>query len=57
MKAGASAIPRRLLGSMAVAGLPMIDTAGRPGSRRAKIGFPHPRALGGVLMHVVERPD
>ena len=57
MKAGASAMPRRLLGSMAAAGLPMIDTAGRPGSRRAQIGFPHPRALGGVLMHVVQRPD
>jgi catechol 2,3-dioxygenase-like lactoylglutathione lyase family enzyme len=47
----------RLLGSMAAAGLPMIDTKGRPGSRRALIGFPHPKALGGVLMHVVQRPD
>ncbi len=37
--------------------LPMIDTRGRPGSRRALIGFPHPRALGGVLMHLVQRPD
>jgi methylmalonyl-CoA/ethylmalonyl-CoA epimerase len=46
-----------LLGSMAAAGLPMIDTRGRPGSRRALIGFPHPRALGGVLMHGVQRPD
>ena len=45
-----------LLGSMAAAGLPMIDTRGRPGSRRALIGFPHPRALGGVLMHLVQRP-
>lgn len=44
-----------LLGGMAGAGLPMIDTKGRPGSRRALIGFPHPRALGGVLMHVVQR--
>ena len=47
----------QLLGSMATAGLPMIDTRGRPGSRRALIGFPHPKALGGVLMHVVQRPD
>ena len=38
------------------AGLPMIDTRGRPGSRRALIGFVHPKALGGVLMHIVERP-
>jgi len=46
----------KLLGSMAAAGLPMIDTKGRPGSRRALIGFPHPKALGGVLMHIVQRP-
>jgi catechol 2,3-dioxygenase-like lactoylglutathione lyase family enzyme len=44
-----------VLGGMAAAGLPMIDTKARPGSRRALIGFPHPRALGGVLMHVVQR--
>jgi catechol 2,3-dioxygenase-like lactoylglutathione lyase family enzyme len=44
-----------LLGGLAAAGLPMIDTKARPGSRRALIGFPHPRALGGVLMHVVQR--
>lgn len=44
-----------MLGSMAQAGLPMIDTRGRPGSRRALIGFPHPNALGGVLMHLVQR--
>jgi hypothetical protein len=44
-----------LLGGMAAEGLPMIDVKGRPGSRRALIGFPHPRALGGVLMHVVQR--
>lgn len=46
-----------VLRSMAHAGLPMIDTKGRPGSRRALIGFPHPKALGGVLMHLVQRPD
>lgn len=45
-----------ILGSMAAAGLPMIDSKGRPGSRRALIGFPNPKALGGVLMHVVQRP-
>ncbi len=45
-----------VLQSMAQAGLPMIDTKGRPGSRRALIGFPHPRALGGVLLHLVQRP-
>jgi hypothetical protein len=29
--------------------------AGRPGSRRALIGFIHPSALGGVLVHFVQR--
>jgi len=43
------------LSTMAGAGLPMIDVKGRPGSRRALIGFPHPSALGGVLMHLVQR--
>jgi methylmalonyl-CoA/ethylmalonyl-CoA epimerase len=43
------------LGAMAKAGLEMIDTRGRPGSRRALIGFAHPRTLGGVLMHLVQR--
>ena len=43
------------LESMARAGLPMIDIKGRPGSRRALIGFPHPKALGGILMHLVQR--
>ena len=40
---------------MAGAGLPMIDLKGLPGSRRALIGFPHPKALGGILMHLVQR--
>ena len=39
------------------AGLRMIDLVGRPGSRRAMIGFVHPSSLGGILMHLVERPD
>jgi methylmalonyl-CoA/ethylmalonyl-CoA epimerase len=36
-------------------GLSLIDTQGRPGSRRARIGFIHPRALSGLLVHLVER--
>jgi len=43
------------LASMARAGLQMIDVKGRPGSRRAQIGFAHPKALGGILMHLVQR--
>ncbi len=38
------------------AGIPLIDQVGRPGSRRALIGFIHTKGLGGVLLHVVERP-
>lgn len=46
-----------VLGTLAEAGLRMIDRTGRPGSRRARIGFVHPAALGGVLLHFVERQD
>ena len=34
-----------------------IDRVGRPGSRRARIGFIHPSALGGLLLHFVERDE
>lgn len=40
---------------LAGAGAQVIDQVGRPGSRRARIGFVHPRSTGGVLMHLVER--
>ena len=33
----------------------LIDTIGREGSRRALIGFIHPAATGGVLIHFVQR--
>ena len=39
------------------AGHRMIDLAGRPGSRRAQIGFIHPASLGGVLGHFVQREE
>lgn len=38
-------------------GVRLIDRRGRPGSRRGRIGFFHPDAFGGVLFHLVERPD
>jgi catechol 2,3-dioxygenase-like lactoylglutathione lyase family enzyme len=44
-----------LLAHCAREGLEVIDAVGRPGSRRARIGFIHPRALGGLLLHFVER--
>jgi methylmalonyl-CoA/ethylmalonyl-CoA epimerase len=46
-----------LLPRLAAAGCRMIDLAGRPGSRRARIGFMHPSSLGGILLHFVERED
>ncbi len=45
----------RTLARLADRGRRMIDPVGRPGSRRARIGFVHPAALGGVLLHFVER--
>jgi len=36
-------------------GFATIDRVGRPGSRRARIGFVQPGALGGVLLHFVQR--
>lgn len=39
------------------AGCRMIDERGRPGSRRALIGFIHPSALGGFLIHFDEREE
>jgi catechol 2,3-dioxygenase-like lactoylglutathione lyase family enzyme len=38
-------------------GLDVIDPLGRPGSRAARIGFIHPRSLGGILLHLVERTE
>ena len=46
-----------LLASMAASGIQVIDAKGRPGGRRSLIGFIHPGSTGGVLMHVVQRPD
>ena len=43
------------LASLAAAGHRVIDRIGRPGSRRARIGFVHPQSLGGALVHLVQR--
>jgi catechol 2,3-dioxygenase-like lactoylglutathione lyase family enzyme len=45
----------RTLAHLRAAGVPLIDHKGRPGSRRARIGFCHPEGMGGVLIHAVER--
>jgi catechol 2,3-dioxygenase-like lactoylglutathione lyase family enzyme len=44
------------LGRLARAGYELIDPVGRPGSRRARIAFLARKSLGGVLVHLVERP-
>ncbi len=46
-----------LLANLENAGHTLIDTVGRPGSRRAKIGFIHPASLGGLLVHLVQREE
>lgn len=45
----------RAIATLTQVGHSMIDPAGRPGSRRAKIGFIHPSSLGGLLVHLVQR--
>jgi len=45
------------LASLERAGYGLIDRVGRPGSRRALIGFIHPKSLCGVLMHLVQRDE
>lgn len=45
------------LAKIKAAGHRTIDTVGRPGSRRALIGFMHPTMIGGVLMHFVAREE
>lgn len=44
------------LETLAQAGHTLIDTVGRPGSRRSHIAFIHPKNLHGMLIHLVERP-
>ncbi len=43
------------LAALGRAGHALIDPVGRPGSRRALIGFIHPRSLYGLLVHLVQR--
>lgn len=43
------------LSSLRDIGVDLIDQKGRPGSRRARIGFIHPKSIGGMLIHLVER--
>ena len=45
------------LAHLAEAGHAVIDRVGRPGGRRSRIGFIHPRSTGGVLLHLVQRDE
>jgi methylmalonyl-CoA epimerase len=45
------------LAHLGARGCRLIDLKGRPGSRQALIGFVHPAAFGGVLMHFVQREE
>jgi methylmalonyl-CoA epimerase len=38
-------------------GVPMLDDAPRPGASGSRVAFLHPRAAGGVLVELVEKPD
>ena len=46
-----------LLADLDRAGYTLVDTIGRPGSRRSRIAFIHPSGLGGFLMHLVQREE
>ena len=42
------------LGSLAAAGLELIDSEARVGIRQSRVAFLHPRSTGGVLTEIVE---
>jgi methylmalonyl-CoA epimerase len=45
----------KALAAAETAGCELIDRVGRPGGRRSQIAFLHPRGMGGVLFHFVQR--
>jgi len=45
-----------VLERLSARGAPMLDRAPRPGAEGTRIAFLHPRATGGVLVELVERP-
>lgn len=44
------------LARLGAAGYRLIDTVGRPGARGRRVGFVHPKAVGGTLVEFVEGP-
>jgi len=47
----------RGIGGLTDAGVGLIDTVGRPGSRRSLIAFADRLATGGLVLHLVQRED
>jgi methylmalonyl-CoA/ethylmalonyl-CoA epimerase len=45
-----------VLERLAARGAPMLDRAPRPGAEGSRVAFLHPKATGGVLVELVERP-
>ncbi|MBM3259848.1 MAG: methylmalonyl-CoA epimerase [Candidatus Sericytochromatia bacterium] len=45
------------LDHLASAGVRLIDAVPRTGAEGARIGFVHPKATGGILLEVSERPE
>ena len=43
------------LARLTAAGVPLIDTAPRPGARGHRVAFLHPKAMGGTLVELVQR--
>jgi methylmalonyl-CoA/ethylmalonyl-CoA epimerase len=45
------------LAHLGAQGVRLIDTEARPGGRRTRIAFVHPKDLAGTLIELVELPD
>ncbi len=46
-----------LIDRLEAGGVPLLDGAPRPGAAGTKVAFLHPRAAGGVLVELVEKPE
>lgn len=46
-----------VLERLRASGAPMLDVASRPGAEGSRVAFLHPKATGGVLVELVEKPE
>jgi methylmalonyl-CoA/ethylmalonyl-CoA epimerase len=44
------------LAELRAKGVPLVDTAPRPGAGGSRVAFVHPRAAGGMLLELKEKP-